>query len=189
MRHCATSRKVAGSILDGFTVIFHYHNLFGRTVAPGVDTASNRNEYQEYLLVGKGDRCAGLTTFPFSCADCLEILEPQPPGTLRVFPGLYRDCFAFQLHFGLNVLEPLGPLQFCTGIALHSSFILTSTSWKPQGLSSSVQGLLYIPTSYWPQSPGTLRAFPGLYMDCFTFQVHIGTNAVLNNSACVHTGI
>ena len=31
----------------------------------------------------KGGRCVGLTTLPPSCADCLEIWEPQPPGTLR----------------------------------------------------------------------------------------------------------
>ena len=47
---------------------------------PGVDSASNRNEYQEYFLGGKGGRCVGLTTLPTSCADCLEIWEPQPPG-------------------------------------------------------------------------------------------------------------
>ena len=35
-RHYATSRKVTGSIPDG------------------VDSASNRNEYQEYFLWGKG---------------------------------------------------------------------------------------------------------------------------------------
>jgi len=40
---------------------------------PGVDSASNRNEYQEYFLGGKGGRCVGLTTLPPSCADCLEI--------------------------------------------------------------------------------------------------------------------
>ena len=34
---------------------------------------------------GKGGRCVGLTTLPPSCADCLEIWEPQPPGTLRAF--------------------------------------------------------------------------------------------------------
>ena len=48
----------------------------------------NRNEYQEYFLGGKGGRCVGLTTLPPSCADCLEIWEPQPPGTLRACPGL-----------------------------------------------------------------------------------------------------
>ena len=37
---------------------------------------------------GKGGRCVGLTTLPHSCADCLEIWEPQPPGTLRASPGL-----------------------------------------------------------------------------------------------------
>jgi len=37
---------------------------------------------------GKGGRCVGLTTLPLSSAECLEIWEPQTPGTLRVFPGL-----------------------------------------------------------------------------------------------------
>jgi hypothetical protein len=50
---------------------------------PGVDSASNRNEYQEYFLESKRGRCVGLTTLPPSCADCLDIWQPQPPGTLR----------------------------------------------------------------------------------------------------------
>ena len=40
------------------------------------------------LPICKGGRCVGLTTLPPSCADCLEIWEPQPPGTLRASPGL-----------------------------------------------------------------------------------------------------
>jgi hypothetical protein len=32
---------------------------------------------------GKGGRYVGLTALPASCADCFEIWEPQPPGTLR----------------------------------------------------------------------------------------------------------
>jgi hypothetical protein len=40
----------------------------------------NSNEYQECLMVYKG---VVLTTFPHSCADCLESWEPQPCGTLR----------------------------------------------------------------------------------------------------------
>ena len=35
LRHCATSRKVAGSIPDGVTGIFHRHNPSGRTVVLG----------------------------------------------------------------------------------------------------------------------------------------------------------
>ena len=33
---------------------------------------------------GKGGRCVRLSTLPPSCVDCLEILEHQPPGTLRL---------------------------------------------------------------------------------------------------------
>jgi len=55
---------------------------------PGVDSAYDRIEYQEFFLWGKGDRCLGLTTLPPKCADCLEIWESEPPGTLRSCPGL-----------------------------------------------------------------------------------------------------
>jgi len=37
---------------------------------------------------GKGGQCVGLASLPPSCADFLEIWEPQSPGTLRVCPGL-----------------------------------------------------------------------------------------------------
>jgi len=44
---------------------------------------------------GRGGLCVGLTTLPPSCAGCHEIWEPQPPGTLRAYADLYRDCFTF----------------------------------------------------------------------------------------------
>ena len=56
LRHCATSRKVAGSIPDGVIEIFHWHNPSGPHYVPGVDSACNRNEYQEYFL---GVKAAG----------------------------------------------------------------------------------------------------------------------------------
>jgi hypothetical protein len=63
---------------------------------PGVNSASKRNEYQIYFL---GVKAAG--------ADCHEIWELQPPGTVRVSPGLYRDCFIFhilsRLHYDIIV--------------------------------------------------------------------------------------
>jgi len=40
----------------------------------------NRNEYYEYFLGDKGVQSVGRTTVPPSCADCLEIWEPQPLG-------------------------------------------------------------------------------------------------------------
>ena len=50
LRCCATNRKVAGSIPDGINEFFRSH------YGPGVDSASNRNEYQEYFL---GVKAAG----------------------------------------------------------------------------------------------------------------------------------
>ena len=69
------------------TYPFRPHN------GPGVESASKRNEYQEYFLSGKGGRCVGLTNLPPSFAYFPEIWEPQPPGNLRTCPGFIRDCF------------------------------------------------------------------------------------------------
>jgi len=43
---------------------------------------------KEMSTRGKGGRCLGLTTLPLSCADCLQIWQPQPPGTLRACNGI-----------------------------------------------------------------------------------------------------
>jgi hypothetical protein len=70
---------------------------------PGIDSASNRNEYQKYFLGSKGGQCVGLTTLPPSFADCHEIRELQPPGTLWSMSGLYRDFFTFTLDVVLGM--------------------------------------------------------------------------------------
>jgi hypothetical protein len=44
LRYCATNQKVAGSIPDGVVKFFVDIN------PSGVDSASNRTEYQEYFL-------------------------------------------------------------------------------------------------------------------------------------------
>ena len=82
LRHCATSRKVAGSIPDGL----------------GVDSASNRKEYHKYFLWRKG---VGLTNLPPSCVDSLEIWELQPPGTLKACPA----CTGIALPFVVYVIN------------------------------------------------------------------------------------
>jgi hypothetical protein len=56
LRNCATNRKVAGSILEFFIYI-----ILPAALGPGVCSASNRNEYQEYFLVIKA--ADNLTTF------------------------------------------------------------------------------------------------------------------------------
>jgi len=50
LRCCATNRKVAGSIPAGVSGFFIDVKSFRSRYGPGVDSASNRNEYQEYFL-------------------------------------------------------------------------------------------------------------------------------------------
>jgi hypothetical protein len=64
LRHCATNRKVTWSISDDATGIF-YLNFHWPHYGPGIDSASNRNEYQEYFLGRRRPvrRADNLTTF------------------------------------------------------------------------------------------------------------------------------
>ena len=63
---CATNLKVAGSIPAGVSGFFIDIKSFRSHCGPGVDSVSNRNEYQEYFLgVKAGVR---LTNLPPSCA-------------------------------------------------------------------------------------------------------------------------
>jgi len=50
LRWCATNRKVAGSISAGVSGFFIDIKSFRSHYGPGVYSASNRNEYQEYFL-------------------------------------------------------------------------------------------------------------------------------------------
>jgi hypothetical protein len=81
LKHCATSWKFAGSIRHDVTGIF-----FRSHYVSGVDSSSNRNKYQEYFVGSKGGQCVGLTTLPPSCADLLEVWNPQ--GLSRPVQGL-----------------------------------------------------------------------------------------------------
>ena len=66
----------------------NWHNPSGRTMALGSTQPLTEMSTRNISWVGKGGRCVGLTTLPLSCADCLEIWEPQPTGTLWACPGL-----------------------------------------------------------------------------------------------------
>ena len=56
LRSCATNQKVAGLIPAGVSGFFFEIKSFQSHYGPGVDSASNRNEYQEYFL---GVKAAG----------------------------------------------------------------------------------------------------------------------------------
>jgi len=75
--------------LEIFIDIKSFRSHYG----PGVESASNINEYQEYFLWSKGGRCVRLTTISPSCAVVLK-------------------------SGNLNFLETSGPLQACNGTAL-----------------------------------------------------------------------
>jgi hypothetical protein len=62
-RHCFTSRNVAGSISSEAIDLFHLPNPSNRTMAPGLTSASNRNEYEESSCVLKSGRRVSMTTF------------------------------------------------------------------------------------------------------------------------------
>ena len=57
LRCCATNRKVAGSIPSSVSGFFIDIKSFQSHYVPGVDSVSNRNEYQEYFL---GVKAAGV---------------------------------------------------------------------------------------------------------------------------------
>jgi len=56
LKCCATNRKFAGSIPAGVSEFFIGIKSFRSHYGSGVDSVSNRNEYQEYLL---GVKAAG----------------------------------------------------------------------------------------------------------------------------------
>jgi len=93
LRYCSTNRKVAGSIPACVSGFFIGIKSFRSHYGPGVDPATNRKEYQEYLLGVKSGRCVRLTTLPPSCAVVTK-------------------------SGSLNFLEPSGPVQACNGTAL-----------------------------------------------------------------------
>jgi len=98
-------------------VFFHWHNPSRRTMA--LESNQHLTKWVQGLFPGgKGGRCVWPTTLPPLYADCLEIWEPQPPGTLRACPGLYRDCFllAYQvLPTYIHSHSTVTPLQFTSG--------------------------------------------------------------------------
>ena len=57
LRCLTTNRKVAGSIPAGVSGLFNDIKYFRSHYGPGVDSASNRNEYQEHFL---GVKLAGV---------------------------------------------------------------------------------------------------------------------------------
>ena len=132
LRCCATNLKVAGSIPASVNGFFIDIKSFRSHYDPAVDSASNRNEYQEHFLGGKGGRRVRLTTLPPSCAVVMK-------------------------SGNLNFLESSGPLQACNGTALPLPLnrnVITNVAiiWK---VLAPTEGHLKLPTAVRAHSDGS----------------------------------
>jgi hypothetical protein len=120
LRHCATNRKFAGSIPDGVIGTFQWHNPSGRSNGDGVDSASNRNEYQEYSLWVKAAGAEGWQPYHLHVpivlkSGSLELLEHSGP---------VKACSGIALHFYLNGMYNMCPktqLNMCSNDDLPTS--------------------------------------------------------------------
>jgi hypothetical protein len=106
LKYFPTPRKVVVSIPSGVTGIFHWHYPPGRTTFLGsthpLTILSTRN-----IGKAKENWRVMLKSLPPLCVDSLEIWEPQPPGILEAYTGLYWDSFTFnfttfQMHIRKN---------------------------------------------------------------------------------------
>jgi len=113
LRCCATNRKVTGLIPAGVSGFFIEIKSFRSHYGPGVDSASNINEYQEIFPGGKGGRCVRLTTYHHP------VLLSRNPGTLTSWNplGLSRPVTGLlYLYFYHTIWKEGSPhviLGFC----------------------------------------------------------------------------
>jgi hypothetical protein len=99
---------------------FSLTQSFRSHYGPGGVSASNRNEYQEHFLGGKGGWCVRLTTLP-------------------------PFCTFFMKSRNLNFLEPSGPPQACNGTALPLPYLLNKyTKWNVWRLALRCDIYIYI---------------------------------------------
>ena len=85
---------------------------------PGVDSASNRNEYQEYFAGGKGGRCVRLTTYhhPVPLSRNLGTLTSWNP------LGLSRPVMG--LLFTYAVIRILVQVHYCYSLQFIFFFLI-----------------------------------------------------------------
>ena len=102
---------------------FSLVNSFRPNYDAVVDSASNRNDYQDYSLVGKDDQSIGMT-LQASCAPCLEIWEPQTPVTLRVFTMIafcietYKDIISVSRYLWFRFNWPINFQRNCNNLKI-----------------------------------------------------------------------
>jgi hypothetical protein len=88
--HCATNRKVAGSIPDEVLGFFSWLHPSSRSITQGPTQPLTINEYQEYSWGVKGGRRAMLTSLPSVSLD----VSPLSAST-----ACYRDTFTLYKYW------------------------------------------------------------------------------------------
>jgi len=86
LRCCVANRKVAGSIPTSISGIFIGIKFFRSHYGPRVESASNRNEYQEYFL---GVKAAGALWRNLGILTSWNLLDPSGPVTGLLYRYLY----------------------------------------------------------------------------------------------------
>jgi hypothetical protein len=89
-----------------------------------VYTASCICQVPKTFPAGKGGWCVRLTTSPPSRAECNEIWEPKPPGTLWATPGLLRDSCTFFMCTLLTEIRNTLQRDIATLKVLHCFILL-----------------------------------------------------------------
>jgi len=161
----APSRKVAGLI----RFRLHYD--------PGIASASNRNEYQEYFLRVKGGRCVGLITFTENLREnwrttmskvFLEV-ETVPP-LIREFPACYGTKWfiavfttAHNLSLSWDKRTQFAAHRFLRFILILSSHLRLGI---PSGFTSTPDAVLFsMCITCPPPSPPRPKSHPTSFHD------------------------
>ena len=103
LRHCATNRKVAGSIPDGVIGIFHWHNPSGRTMA--LELNQPITEMSKKLKQSR-----------------------YRPGVAQRVPGSYGSQISWQRHRMVVRLPALSTAAFIPRKYTWYSFLLQAES-------------------------------------------------------------
>jgi len=115
LRHCATSEKIQ-VWFPMVSLEFFMDIILLAALWPWVQL----NLWQKWVPGMfpwgggcKGGWCIRLTALPPSCANCIEVWEPQPPGTLWVSPACNGIPLPLQCSTKLQLLCAIKILSLC----------------------------------------------------------------------------
>ena len=101
LRHCSTKRKFVVSIPE-----FEISHSFRRHFGLGLDSPSNRHEYQDYLLAGKGCRCHSMCVL---CRNSGSLKLQEPSGPVQTCKGFALPLWDIKAKYLLLVTCSAGP--------------------------------------------------------------------------------